>query len=121
MTGTLALLAMSSNPFRSAISWPVREISPSGKRQTSSPSFSAFTESRSHCDGRSGDTSITPAILKIQHSSAPVPGPRNASEPQRPRAGELQHDDVHVGEVVRDDDRAAGLRHLGRTQHTDPV
>lgn len=75
-TGTLALRAMSSKPLRMAISWPVREIPPSGNTHTSSPHSRALTASLSHCEGLSGETVITPARLKIQSSRPPVPGPR---------------------------------------------
>ena len=74
-TGTRAFLAISSYPFRIAISWPVREISPSGNTQTSSPCSSALTASRSHCKRLSGATTITPALLNIQERNQPVPGP----------------------------------------------
>jgi hypothetical protein len=75
MTGTLALRAMCSKPLRIAISWPVREIAPSGNTHTSSPRPRAATASRSHWEGLCGETLITPAFLNIQSRRPPVPGP----------------------------------------------
>jgi len=75
ITGTPAPRAISSNPLRIAISWPVREIAPSGKTQTSSPRLSALTVFLSHCADGAGETRITPALLKIHFRRPLVSGP----------------------------------------------
>ena len=75
MTGTLAVRAMSSNPRRIVISWPVRDISPSGKMHTSSPRFRAATASLSHWTRQVSDTGMTPARPKNPAHERSRPGP----------------------------------------------
>ena len=60
-TWTLAMCAISSNPLRRFMSCPVREISPSVNTHTSSPFLSAATAPRSHWEGLSLETGMTPA------------------------------------------------------------
>jgi len=75
ITGTPARCARISKPRLISISWPVREICPSGKRQTSSPAWRARMARCMAAEGCRTERGITPASRNPSLSHPAISGP----------------------------------------------